>query len=119
MIALADFDPLATAEDWVDTLELSDADTGGPVDLTGVSLRLEARLLTANGAGDVAVTGDQGAALGFPDGPAGGLVAISLRRPFAGRPSGRYRVTLTADSGAETLVFLSHITVINLDEAPR
>lgn len=118
MIALADFAPVATGEDWADTIELIDADSGGPVDLTGFSFVLEARRMRPNGVGEIEVSGALPAELTLPDGPAGGLVALTFRRPFAGKPSGRYRVTLTATNGSDTLVILSHLNVLNLAEAP-
>ena len=118
MIGLTDFDPVSTREDWVDTLQLIDADTDGPADFTGYSFTLEARRLTPNGVSEPVVSGASGAELTFPDGPAGGVMELTFRTPFATACGGRYRVTITAVNGADTLQFLSHITVQNLTEAP-
>lgn len=120
MIALPDLDPVATAEDWVDTIELIDADTGDPVDFSGwTSFSIEARRLTPNGVGAADVSGSYaGGHISFPDGLAGGLLNLTFRQPFADQDSGRYRVLISATNGTDTVLLVTHVPVMNLAESP-
>jgi hypothetical protein len=119
LISLPEFDPVSTGADWYDVIELTDADSGDPLDLTGFTTwTLEARLLTPNGVGEAVVTATYGAGLSAPDGLDGGILEILKRVPFANQESGRYRVTIVTTNGTDTLQLVSHIQVLNLTESP-
>lgn len=119
MIALPEFDPVATSEDWVDTIELTDIDTDGPVDFTGFSFALEARLLTPNGVDCAVVSGSSaGGQITFPNGLTGGVMNLTFRTPFANQVGGRYRVLITATNGTDTILMVSQIPVMNLIVSP-
>ncbi len=118
MIALPDFTAISTGEDWYDQIELTDADTGGPADLTGFTLTLEARLVT-NGVGDIVVTGSTTSGeLSYPQGADAGIIDILFRVPFTDKVSGMYRVLITASNGTDTIQMVSALPVNNLIVSP-
>jgi hypothetical protein len=119
MIRLKDCALILVGEDLDETFELTDADTGGPLNQTGFTHTVECRFRYPSGGVAEAVWSS--AEITFPDGAAGGF--MRLRKPVAFSSSdraGRYQIVITATDGTYTAKFVTVVPVVNDEQGvPR